>query len=73
MAAVTNADEISATITAQLEELRERPVFDCLPLIYHLDVGAMYPNIILTNRLQPMAIVDQVQSRFFACGISLSY
>ena len=22
------------------------------PLIYHLDVGAMYPNIILTNRLQ---------------------
>ena len=25
------------------------------PLIYHLDVGAMYPNIILTNRLQPPA------------------
>ena len=22
------------------------------PLIYHLDVSAMYPNIILTNRLQ---------------------
>ena len=22
------------------------------PIIYHLDVGAMYPNIILTNRLQ---------------------
>lgn len=21
-------------------------------MIYHLDVGAMYPNIILTNRLQ---------------------
>lgn len=30
-------------------------------MIYHLDVGAMYPNIILTNRLQPMAIVDQVK------------
>lgn len=29
------------------------------PLIYHLDVGAMYPNIILTNRLQPCAIVDE--------------
>ena len=28
------------------------------PSIYHLDVGAMYPNIILTNRLQPTAIVD---------------
>eukprot|EP00955_Chlamydomonas_euryale_P096093 364984-Chlamydomonas_euryale.AAC.2 len=27
------------------------------PLIYHLDVAAMYPNIILTNRLQPSAIV----------------
>ncbi|KAL0266116.1 UNVERIFIED_CONTAM: hypothetical protein PYX00_011832 [Menopon gallinae] len=26
------------------------------PVIYHLDVGAMYPNIILTNRLQPIAI-----------------
>eukprot|EP01053_Blabericola_migrator_P011571 Blabericola_migrator_1__11570@NODE_692_length_6847_cov_50_323894_g502_i0_p1_GENE_NODE_692_length_6847_cov_50_323894_g502_i0NODE_692_length_6847_cov_50_323894_g502_i0_p1_ORF_typecomplete_len808_score159_25DNA_pol_B/PF00136_21/2_9e76_NODE_692_length_6847_cov_50_323894_g502_i024454868 len=29
------------------------------PLIYHLDVGAMYPNIILTQRLQPYAIVTQ--------------
>lgn len=29
------------------------------PLIYHLDVGAMYPNIILTNRLQPCSIVDE--------------
>ena len=28
------------------------------PYIYHLDVGAMYPNIILTNRLQPDSIVD---------------
>jgi hypothetical protein len=30
------------------------------PVIYHLDVAAMYPNIILSNRLQPAAIVDQV-------------
>lgn len=29
-----------------------------MPLIYHLDVAAMYPNIILTNRLQPAAIVN---------------
>lgn len=28
-----------------------------VPLLYHLDVAAMYPNIILTNRLQPSAIV----------------
>ena len=30
------------------------------PLIYHIDVAAMYPNIILTNRLQPVAIVNDV-------------
>jgi DNA polymerase elongation subunit (family B) len=28
------------------------------PVIMHLDVAAMYPNIILTNRLQPSAIVS---------------
>lgn len=28
-------------------------------MIYHLDVAAMYPNIILTNRLQPPAIVTE--------------
>lgn len=28
------------------------------PLLYHLDVAAMYPNIMLTNKLQPIAIVD---------------
>lgn len=27
--------------------------------IWHLDVGAMYPNIILTNRLQPIAVVNE--------------
>ena len=32
--------------------------YDSCPLIYHLDVAAMYPNIILTNRLQPVAIVN---------------
>ena len=29
------------------------------PLIYHFDVGAMYPNIILTNRLQPPSVVSE--------------
>lgn len=32
-----------------------------VPLIYHLDVAAMYPNIILTNRLQPSSIVTGAQ------------
>jgi len=26
------------------------------PIIYHLDVAAMYPNIILTNRLQVCSV-----------------
>ena len=42
----------------QLELLRDRPKRTEKPFIYHLDVGAMYPNIILSNRLQPSAIVD---------------
>lgn len=37
--------------------------FESRPLIYHVDVASMYPNIILTNRLQPTAIVnDQICS-----------
>ena len=35
------------------------PVLVTTPLIYHVDVGAMYPNIILTNRLQPTSIVNE--------------
>lgn len=39
------------------------------PVIYHLDVAAMYPNIILSNRLQPCAIVDdKVRSRCWLLG-----
>lgn len=36
----------------QLVKLRDQPICEECPLIYHLDVAAMYPNIILTNRLQ---------------------
>lgn len=39
---------------------------DDFPLIYHLDVGAMYPNIILSNRLQPAAIVPVFPSSEWA-------
>ena len=39
--------------------LRDNPARHEVPVIYHLDVGAMYPNIILTNRLQPSAMVDE--------------
>lgn len=44
----------------QLMLLRDHPILEECPLIYHLDVAAMYPNIILTNRLQV--------SFFFLCG-----
>lgn len=40
----------------QLVILRDTPIRDECPLIYHLDVAAMYPNIILTNRLQVLCI-----------------
>lgn len=34
------------------------------PIIYHLDVGAMYPNIILTNRLQ---VLQQDYAACYEC------
>lgn len=40
----------------KLEILRDSPNRDETPLIYHLDVAAMYPNIILTNRLQVFSL-----------------
>jgi len=43
----------------KLKRSTERVIKDDFPLIYHLDVGAMYPNIILSNRLQPSAIVSK--------------
>lgn len=56
---VENYDEIKHKIVSQLEALRQRcPSVESEPLIYHVDVAAMYPNIILSNRLQPVAIVD---------------
>ena len=47
-------------IVAGLEMLRDAPHRDEPAVIYHLDVAAMYPNIILTNRLQvrPLARLE---------------
>ncbi|OLY79611.1 DNA polymerase epsilon catalytic subunit A, partial [Smittium mucronatum] len=56
---IENYDEIKTQIEDMLKLLREKPVLQATPLIYHLDVAAMYPNIILTNRLQPDSIVDE--------------
>ncbi|KAF9508498.1 hypothetical protein BS47DRAFT_1350248 [Hydnum rufescens UP504] len=56
---VTNYDEVKAEITQALEELRDNPLRTDKPLIYHLDVAAMYPNIMLSNRLQPDSVVTE--------------
>ena len=56
---VTNFDEVCADVKEKLLHLRDTPNRLENPIIYHLDVAAMYPNIILTNRLQPPAIVNE--------------
>ncbi len=56
---IVNYDEVKGAIVEKLEMLRDSPVRMEEPHIMHLDVGAMYPNIILTNRLQPGSIVDR--------------
>ncbi|XP_054248557.1 DNA polymerase epsilon catalytic subunit A [Indicator indicator] len=56
---VTNFQEVCEEIKGKLNSLKDVPNRIECPLIYHLDVGAMYPNIILTNRLQPSAMVDE--------------
>lgn len=49
---VTNYNEIKEEIVSKLQTIKDKcPVFECEPLIYHVDVAAMYPNIILSNRL----------------------
>ena len=40
-------------------EMYDNPIRTDTPLIYHLDVAAMYPNIMLSNRLQPDSVVDE--------------
>ena len=57
---VVNYEQIKQDIICKLEMLRDSPIRDENPVIYHLDVGAMYPNIILTNRLQPSAMVTEI-------------
>jgi DNA polymerase epsilon subunit 1 len=52
MDSISNYDEVKDEIKEKLEKLRDDPIREEGPLIYHLDVAAMYPNIILTNRLQ---------------------
>ncbi|KAK4530214.1 hypothetical protein CCYA_CCYA03G1071 [Cyanidiococcus yangmingshanensis] len=56
---IANYDQVRSALMEQLERLWHEPARDECPSILHLDVGAMYPNIILTNRLQPHACVTR--------------
>lgn len=56
---VSNFEEIKDKIQSILEEMRDNPNRTDKPLIYHLDVAAMYPNIMLSNRLQPDSMIDE--------------
>lgn len=50
---VENFDEIYNQIKSELLELKTNPNRNENPLIYHVDVASMYPNIMTSNRLQP--------------------
>ncbi|EJW05242.1 hypothetical protein EDEG_00707 [Edhazardia aedis USNM 41457] len=39
------------------DHLDSTNIITCKPKIYHMDVAAMYPNIIITNRLQPVSVI----------------
>ncbi|AOW05990.1 YALI0E26367p [Yarrowia lipolytica CLIB122] len=54
-----NLDEVRDQIIEQLQELKSNPKRSDYPLIYHVDVASMYPNIMTTNRLQPDSMVDE--------------
>ena len=56
---VENYDEVKEQIAAKLRSLKETPNRNERPLIYHLDVASMYPNIMTTNRLQPDSMVQE--------------
>ena len=59
LTSIANYDEVKEAIAGKLADLRDRPRRMEPPMIYHLDVAAMYPNIILTNRLQPPSVVTE--------------
>ena len=59
-----NYDEVKSQIQTALEVMRDEPNRFDKPLIYHLDVAAMYPNIMLSNRLQPDSVKDEA-----ACAV----
>ncbi|EPE35724.1 DNA/RNA polymerase [Glarea lozoyensis ATCC 20868] len=56
---VTNYDEVKEQIKNRLISLKMTANRSERPLIYHLDVASMYPNIMTTNRLQPDSMIEE--------------
>jgi DNA polymerase epsilon subunit 1 len=56
---VTNYEEIKQQIADRLNMLKTTANRSEKPLIYHLDVASMYPNIMTTNRLQPDSMIEE--------------
>jgi DNA polymerase epsilon subunit 1 len=68
MADITNYEEVKAQIVDKLMQLKNTPNRSERPLIYHLDVASMYPNIMTTNRLQPDSMIQE--SNCAACDFN---
>ncbi|VDN09429.1 unnamed protein product, partial [Dibothriocephalus latus] len=62
-----NFEQVCAEVEQALSTLGTMPNRVECPVIVHLDVGAMYPNIILTNRLQPSAVAADASERCSGC------
>ncbi|KAH8777198.1 hypothetical protein BGZ57DRAFT_350140 [Hyaloscypha finlandica] len=56
---VSNYDEVKQQIADRLNSLKATANRSERPLIYHLDVASMYPNIMTTNRLQPDSMIQE--------------
>ncbi|KAI5310685.1 DNA polymerase epsilon catalytic subunit, partial [Ascosphaera atra] len=56
---VANYEEVKEQIAEKLRQLRDKPHRKECPIIYHLDVASMYPNIMTTNRLQPDSMIKE--------------
>ncbi|KAM3161469.1 DNA polymerase epsilon catalytic subunit [Lachancea thermotolerans] len=53
---VVNFEEVRQAVEKRLFDLKDNTKRHELPLIYHVDVASMYPNIMITNRLQPDSV-----------------
>ncbi|CDS37731.1 dna polymerase epsilon catalytic subunit a [Echinococcus multilocularis] len=60
-------EKICCEVEQALSQLSATPNRVECPSIVHLDVGAMYPNIILTNRLQPSAVTADPDKHCSGC------